>query len=179
MITRFKGKSVEIAEFLEGFNKKSFEFALRALQQEFDWSGKGGEGSRVDMSGGNPAGVAEANGPLFDHPPLATCVHCDREVPRNEDGKHMLGGELVDCPRPNPEATTHSSTATEGEKQEARGPVLPAIHETMSGRRGRKLTRREESELRTREQVNEHPEMRGDIAAEHHPADGEPVFPVN
>jgi hypothetical protein len=175
MLARIKGRYLELVDFLEKQNTENFELAVRSAQQEFDWSGKGGTGTSVDMG---TAGKKEGQGPLFgDHRTTVTttepdgtettvavineapCVHCDMETPRN-------------C-----EATTHSSTATEGEKQETRGPVLPAIHETMSGRRGRRLTRGEQAEADRAK--NEHPELRGDIAAEHHPADGEPVFPVN
>lgn len=163
MLARIKGRYLELVDFLEKQNTDNFEMAIRSMQQEFDWSGKGGTGERVDMSA---AGKKERQGPLFEQP---ACVHCDAETPRNADGMHMIEGDLVACPRPNPEASN------EGEKRIADGPALPAIHETNGGRRKRQLTRGEVARI----DRNEHPEMRGDIAAEHHPADAEPVFPVN
>lgn len=122
---RVKGRYDELTMFLAGINKDDFDFAIRALQQEFDWSGQGGTGTAVEMGG------AKIDGPLFDAP---ACVHCDAEVPRNTDGFHMIGGELVACPRPNPEAEA-------GDKSD--GPALPAIHVVGSGRGPKQRNRRQ------------------------------------
>lgn len=98
MRVRIQGRYEELAAFLRATNKDDFEFAIRSRQAEFDWSGTSSGGTKVDMSGdSDKGGKAEANGPLFQQP---ECVHCDRGVSRNQDGRHMLNGELVECPRP-------------------------------------------------------------------------------
>lgn len=157
MRARIKGRYDELVCFLSRINKDSFDFAIRSLQEEFDWSGKGGTGERVDMSGG------EVRGPLFAQAATVACIHCDHAVPLNEDGMHMKDGELVACEGES-KHVNDMFTSTE--------PALPAMHVVGSGRGPKKQ--------RTRREMNESPELRGDIAGEYHPADdAEPVFPVN
>ena len=154
MRARVKGRYDELVCFLAQINKDDFEFAIRSLQQEFDWSGKGGTGTRVELSGGG-----EVRGRLFDEDksaPEPDCVFCQQGVPKNADGKHIDGKSLWSC-----------EVSNAVEKQE---PALPAMHVVGSGRGPKKQRRRGDVES---------PEMRGDIAGEHHPADGEPVFPMN
>lgn len=111
MRVRIHGRYEELATFLRDTNKKNFEFSIRSLQQEFDWTGKDG-GTRVDMSGDGddeeePPLIAVINQRVVDNIRriLAPCEHCDNDVPRNADNLHMLpDGEVISCPRPNPEA---------------------------------------------------------------------------
>ena len=126
MTVKIKSRFLELAALMENVPEK-IEFAIRPLQGElpFDLSGKIG-GTRATV-GGDKAGNAEKNGPLFSG---VRCVHCDSEVPRNVDGMHMLNGELVACPNPNPEA------------EASNGPALPAMHVVGSGRGPKKRNAR-------------------------------------
>jgi hypothetical protein len=120
MRVRFKGRYADLVDFLEAKGTSQFDFGIRSLQTEFDWTGKDAGGTTVEMNGA--AGRKEEQGPLF------ACIHCDNGVPRNADGMHMLDGDLRDCPRPNPE--------TSGE------PAMPAIHQVGSGRGPKQRNRR-------------------------------------
>lgn len=158
MRARIKGRYDELVVFLAGVNKDDFEFAIRSMQQEFDWSGSGGTGTRVELSAG------EVTGPLFAQVSNGgPCLHCDTEVPKNADGMHMLNGELVACEN---ECKAVPDTADTASNE----PALPAMHVVGSGRGPKQRNRR---------QGVEEPEQRGDIAGEHFPTDSEPVFPVN
>jgi hypothetical protein len=152
MLVRIKGRYLELVDFVEKQNTDEFEFAVRSLQEEFDWNGAGGAGDRVEMSSG-ASGKKENQGPLFQQP---TCVHCDREVPRNYTGHHMVGDELVACPRPLVATLTDEPEASnEGEKEEASNePALPAIHVVGSGR-GPKQRNRRQPEIPTAEEIED------------------------
>lgn len=144
MRARIKGRYDELVCFLAEINKDDFDFAIRSLQQEFDWSGKGGEGTKVEMSGG------EVRGPLFEQK-QGECLHCDRDVPKNEDGLHLIGdGTLAKC---------ECQPAVDMAASE---PALPAMHIVGSGRGPKKQRRRGDVDQ---------PGMRGDIAGEHFPTD--------
>jgi hypothetical protein len=133
MRARIKGRYDELVIFLAKVNKDDFEFAIRSLQQEFDWTGSGGTGQRVDMSAG------EVTGPLFERPSEIVLEIMSEHPPETA----VLTDE----------------------------PALPAMHVVGSGRGPKQRNRR---------QPDDSAELRGDIAAEHHPADdAEPVFPVN
>jgi len=66
MLVRIKGRYLDLVDWFENTNTDSFDFAIRSMQSEFDFSGKSG-GTRVEMGGNQnvAAGKSEENGPLF------------------------------------------------------------------------------------------------------------------
>lgn len=139
MLVRIKGHYAELVDFLASTNADTFDFAIRALQEEFDWSGKGGQGVRAAVE----AGTTEASGELFTRntgnylPPF--CVHCSAEAPKNEDGRHMVHGELVACDAAVSTKDLHSDS-------ERRGPAIPDAREMGQRRAKRQRTRAEMSQ---------------------------------
>lgn len=139
MRVRIQGRYEDLALFFSNTNKDSFEFAIRSRQDEFDWSGKDA-GKKVDMAGpmGSPKdGEAEANGPLFTQEGDAECLHCQNDMPFNEEtGKHMVNGEMADCAR----STRFTSTQDEKVKEQVTG-TLPRAAAVGAGRRKEKRPR--------------------------------------
>lgn len=129
---RIQGRYEELAAFLRKQNKDPFEFAIRSLQDEFDWSGST-KGSPVDMPG-DPAGKSEVNGPLFQQP---ECIHCNNEVPVNEDGKHFVNDSLILCP-----GVSSFSPSNEGAKREVEPVSLPRAATMGAGRTKQRERRR-------------------------------------
>jgi hypothetical protein len=125
MLTRIKGRYLELVDFLAKINTERFDIAIRSRQQEFDWSGKVG-GTKVDMSDG-----ATVEGPLFHSADAETCILCTRGVPKNDEGRHITEDALVSC-----------AASNEVEKQEVSGPVIPPMHATGSGRGPKQRNRR-------------------------------------
>jgi hypothetical protein len=64
MRVRFKGRYADLVDFLEAKGTSQFDFGIRSLQTEFDWTGKDAGGTAVEMNGA--AGRKEEQGPLFN-----------------------------------------------------------------------------------------------------------------
>lgn len=128
MLSRIKGRYLELVDFLAKTNTDSFEFGVRSRQSEFDFSGKIG-GTSVPV-GGDKAGNAEKNGPLFTGPECigdkATCLWCERGIPKNDAGRHMHNGELVEC-----------------DTEAKREPAIPDVRAMGQGRNRKQKTRAE------------------------------------
>jgi hypothetical protein len=120
MLVRVKGRHLELVDFLEKTNTDAFDFAVRSRQESFDFSGKV-SGTQAPVGGSEKAGTAEANGSLFTGPECiadkATCLWCERGVPKNDEGRHLTGEELAPCD-------------ADGKRE----PALPAMHVVGSGR---------------------------------------------
>lgn len=132
MLARVKGRHLELVDFLEKTNTDAFEFGVRSRQDEFNFDGKVA-GTQAAVGGSGKAGNAEAKGPLFGGVECvaeqANSLFCERGVPKNDQGRHMTGEELVEC--------------DDNTKRE------PAISDVREMGRGRKR------EQKTRAQMNE------------------------
>jgi hypothetical protein len=119
MLARVKGRHLELVDFLEKTNTDPFEFGVRSRQEEFNFDGKVA-GTQAAV-GSDKAGNAEAKGPLFGGiecvSEQANCLFCERGVPKNDQGRHMTGEELVEC-----------------DAEAKREPALPPMHVAGSGR---------------------------------------------
>lgn len=137
MLVRVKGRHLELVDFLEKTNTDAFDFAVRSRQESFDFSGKV-SGTQA-APGGDKAGNAEKSGPLFSGVECvaekANCLFCERGVPKNDQGRHITGEELVEC-----------------DADAKREPAIPDARE-MGQRRERRQRTRAEMNQPTPEQV--------------------------
>jgi len=103
MRCRFKNRENDLLRLVRKMRKKPFEFAIRSHQQAFDWAGAiGGTQSAATTEGEEAEGTEEV-------PPLlviaaATCRYCSAGDSKNDEGKHMADGKLVECEIDHPPA---------------------------------------------------------------------------
>jgi hypothetical protein len=114
MLTRIKGRYLELVDFLAKINTERFDIGIRSRQQEFDWSGKVG-GTKVDMADG-----ATVEGPLFHSADAETCSLCIANVPKNEDNRHITEDALVACETDSKREPAIPDARQMGERRERR-----------------------------------------------------------
>jgi hypothetical protein len=139
MLVRVKGRHLELVDFLEKTNTDAFEFGVRSRQDEFNFDGKVA-GTQAPVGSDN-GGTAEANGSLFTGPECigdkASCLWCERGIPKNDEGRHMHEGELVACDAkrepaiPDARSMGHGRNRKQRTRAEANQPSDAEIQKSM------------------------------------------------